>query len=357
MESELRNAISAVLIVKDGEKTLDRCLKSIAEVDEIVVLINQTTDRSAEIARQHTSRVIVVPDQAVQTRTPEGEMKFDFAMARNLALSYARQDWVLTIDADEICHPGFVGLVRKAIPKHPAVSLFEVKFILAQDGSWVSKPKVFRRKMYFWKSRIHEKLEPKSLYCRSLFLYEGPVMEHLPVSEAEKEARRAQNLELLRVSVKEEPEYIRNARQLGMELFARENYREALKWLELYIQSGVGGALDRSETLLHMGRCYSGIGVLEDALKYFDLAIAEAPYRREPLYFQGLAIVKEARTVKDMERAIELFKRCMEIPRSMKPNWFLDIENVWDDTYPKEALAFCEGQILMARKKMEGASS
>ncbi len=348
----MRNGIAAVLIVKDGEKTLDRCLKSISEVDEIVVLVNQSTDRTAEIARSHTSKVYVVPDAAVMTPTRTGELKFDFSAARNLALTWAKQDWILTIDADEIAHPGFVGAVRKAVTKQPAISLFEVKFILAADGSWVPKPKIFRRKMYFWKSRIHERLEPKSLYCRSEFL-EGPVMEHLPLTGEDKEARRAQNLELLKISVKEEPEYLRNSRQLGMELFAREQYREALQWFELYIQSGAGGPLDRCETLMHMARSYSGIGVLKDALRYFDLAIKEAPMRREPFYFKGLALLKDARTIPDVENAKTCFKDCMAIPRGAKPEFHLNVENIWDDTYPKEALEFCEVQIQEAHRKLE----
>lgn len=352
----MRNGIAAVLIVKDGEKTLDRCLKSIAEVDDIVVLVNQSTDRTAEIAESHTSKVIVVPDAAVMTPTETGEPKFHFAQARNLAMSYAKQDWILTIDADEIAHPGCIQAVRKAFFRHPGANIFDVKFIVSNEGgkdqAHLPKPKVFRRGRFEWQSRIHERLVAKHPPAKGQYL-EDAVMEHLPLEGADKEARRAQNLELLKVSVKEEPSYLRNARQLGMEYFARENYREALPWLELYVKSGAGGPLDHSETLLHMARCYSGIGVLEDALKYFDRAIETYPTRREPYYFKGVAIVKEARTVLDLEKAVAAFKACMAIPYASKPDFHLNIENVWDGTYPKEGIEFCEAQIRDANRKLE----
>lgn len=354
----MRNGIAAVIIVKDGEKTLDRCLRSIEEVDEIVVLVNQSSDRTEEIARSHTSKVYVVPDAAVMSPDSQGQLKFHFAQARNLALTYAKQDWILTIDADEIAHPGCVQEIRKAFFLHPGAIIFDVKFIVANEGgkdaAHLPKPKVFRKGRFEWQSRIHERLVAKHPPAKGQYL-EDAVMEHLPLEGAEKEARRAQNLELLQASVVEEPEYIRNARQLGMELFAREDYRAALSWLELYVKSGAGGHLDRSETLVHMARCYSGIGVLDDAKRHFDLAIAAAPERREPLYFSAIAVIKDARTIADLREAMDLLNRCMAIPESMKPDFHLNIENVWDGTYPKEALRFCEAQIAETKKKLEAA--
>ena len=352
----MRNGIAAVLIVKNEEKLLDRCLKSISEVDELVILDTGSTDKTIEIAKQHTSKVFQAPP------LKDGE-RFHFADARNLALSFAKQDWILTIDADEIAHPGCIATIRKAFFRHPGANIFDVKFIVSGEGgkdpASLPKPKVFRRGRFEWTSRVHERLVPKNPPAKGQYLEEA-VMEHLPLEGADKEARRAQNLELLKMSVQEEPTYLRNARQLGMEYFAREQYRDALQWLELYIQSGVGGPLDRSETFVHLARCHSGIGVLDEALKHFDLAIAEAPNRREPHYFKALAIIKEARTVPDLERAIEALQSCMAISKTLKPDFYLNIENCWDDTYPKEALEFCCGQIAEAKKKLEeqkGAAS
>lgn len=342
----MRNGLSAVLIVKNEEKLLARCLESIADVDEIVVLVNGSTDRSLEIAKEYTSKVFEVPEEAVMVGG-----KFHFAQARNLALTYSKQDWVLTIDADEIAHPECIKEIRKGLWNNAAAAGFTVKFVVSNEGgadrASLPKMKIFRRGRWVWENRIHEVLVPARGAKIKVIDLPDAVMEHLP--PADKEARREQNLELLKVSVKESPEYVRNSRQLGMELFSREQYREALQWLELYLASGTGGQLDRSETMIHVARCHAGIGVLADAIEYFDRAIAEAPERREPHYYKALALIKEAY----LDQAIEALEACLAIPSSMKPDFYLNVENVWDGTYPQEALDFCRSQIAEAKRKLE----
>lgn len=327
----MRNGISAVLIVKNEEAVLDRCLKSLGMVDEIVVVDTGSTDKTIEIAKDHTGNVQVAPPI----------VPFHFAQARNLALQYAHEDWIVTIDADEIAHPNCIEEIRKAFWRHGAASAFNVKFIVSSEGGLnpasMMKMKVFRRGRFAWEHRIHEILTPMRNPANvKVFDLPEAVMEHLPV--ADKTLRSQQNLELLKISVKESPEYIRNSRQLGMELFAREQYRDALPYLQLYLDSGTGGPLDRSETLLHMARCHQEIGVHLEAIRHFDLAIAEAPIRRECYYFKALATIKEGHP----DAAIPILEACLAIPEGAKPDFYLNLDRVWDGTYPKEALQFCQ---------------
>lgn len=328
----MRNGIAAVLIVKNEEKLLERCLKSLDLVDDIVILDTGSTDRTIHIAKAHTSKVYQAPPVEI----------FHFADARNQALAYVKQDWALTIDADEICHPGCIQELRKAVWNNSLADGFNVRFIVSSEGgenpASIQRMKLFRRNRWKWEYRIHEILKPVRNPVRVLDL-PSAVMEHLP--PVDKEARRQQNVDLLKLSVQESPEYIRNSRQLGMELFSREQYREAITYLQLYLASGTGGALDRSETLTHVARCYSGIGVLADALRHFDLAVAEAPSRREPLYFKAIALIKEAHP----DQAIPVLERCLSIPEAAKPDFYLNIERVWDGQYPNEALKFCRDTV------------
>lgn len=353
----MMNGISAVLIVKNEEKLLSRCLESLSLVDEIVVVDTGSTDRTIEIAKKFTSQVyscypahkkcaLVKPNQPTPAADP-----FHFAQARNLALEHVKQHWALTIDADEICHPGCIEEIRRAIRKDMFASGFTVKFIVSNEGgkdrASLPKMKVFRKRDWNWQNRIHEVLVPtkKPDKIRVVDLPEA-VMEHLPAED--KTIRREQNLELLKLSVQESPEYIRNARQLGMELFSREQYRDALQWLELYLASGTGGILDRSETMVHVARCHGGIGVLEDAIPWFDKAAAEAPMRREPHYYKALALIKEAY----LDQAVEALEACLSIPAAVKPDFYLNVENIWDGTYPREALQFCQEQISIAKARL-----
>lgn len=89
-----RAGICACLIVRNESRNLGRCLESIRDlVDEIVVVDTGSTDGTQDIARTFGARVI------------QSGWNNDFAEPRNLAHAHARQEWILSIDADEIARP------------------------------------------------------------------------------------------------------------------------------------------------------------------------------------------------------------------------------------------------------------
>lgn len=82
--------ISLVLIVKNEEKDLPRCLDSFKDiVKEIIIVDTGSTDRTVEIAKSYGARVEYF------------EWCDDFAAARNESLKYASCEWILRTDADE----------------------------------------------------------------------------------------------------------------------------------------------------------------------------------------------------------------------------------------------------------------
>ena len=82
--------LSAALIVRDEERHLEACLRSIQELaDEIVVVDTGSVDGSIALARRFGARIHGYP------------WRDDFAAARNHGLSRCRGEWILYIDADE----------------------------------------------------------------------------------------------------------------------------------------------------------------------------------------------------------------------------------------------------------------
>ena len=82
--------ISLCMIVKNEEKTLDRCLSCVAELmDEIIVVDTGSTDRTKEIAARYTDRIY------------DFAWVDDFSAARNYAFSKATGDYIYSADADE----------------------------------------------------------------------------------------------------------------------------------------------------------------------------------------------------------------------------------------------------------------
>ncbi|MFC1848596.1 glycosyltransferase [candidate division CSSED10-310 bacterium] len=83
--------ISACIITRDCEKSIESCLESINEVvDEIIILDSGSEDGTLKICQQFGARIFNTPFQG------------DFAALRNKAASYASHPWILALDADEM---------------------------------------------------------------------------------------------------------------------------------------------------------------------------------------------------------------------------------------------------------------
>ena len=79
------------MIVKNEENVLDRCLSSVSDlVDEIIVVDTGSTDSSREIAARFTEKVFDFP------------WRDDFAAARNESFSHASMDYCMWLDADDV---------------------------------------------------------------------------------------------------------------------------------------------------------------------------------------------------------------------------------------------------------------
>ncbi|HEF3298818.1 glycosyltransferase family 2 protein [Campylobacter coli] len=86
--------ISVIIIVKNAQNTLFECLNSLKEFGEIILLNNESTDDTLKIAKEF---------QKDFTHLYIYESKFiGFGALKNLALSHAKNEWILNIDADEI---------------------------------------------------------------------------------------------------------------------------------------------------------------------------------------------------------------------------------------------------------------
>lgn len=92
--------------------------------DEIVVVDSGSADRTVELARRYTSRVIHNPWPG-------------YVAQKNFALEQATGDWILCLDADERCTPELREAIRKAVPEAGPVVGFEVRRPAWYLGRWI----------------------------------------------------------------------------------------------------------------------------------------------------------------------------------------------------------------------------
>lgn len=80
--------LSVIILAKNEEQRIRACLESVKWVDEIIVVDNGSTDKTLEIVKKYTQKVLMFKDQ-------------DFAALRNKGMEQAKGEWVLYVDADE----------------------------------------------------------------------------------------------------------------------------------------------------------------------------------------------------------------------------------------------------------------
>jgi glycosyltransferase involved in cell wall biosynthesis len=85
----LKQKISVVVLTKNEEKNIAACLESVKWADEIIVIDDHSTDKTADIAKRYTGNVIM------------HSLSSNFSEQRNLGLDRASGDWILQMDADE----------------------------------------------------------------------------------------------------------------------------------------------------------------------------------------------------------------------------------------------------------------
>ncbi|QOZ82145.1 MULTISPECIES: glycosyltransferase family 2 protein [Chromobacterium] len=107
----MRARISVVLITKNAETSLEKCLDSVGFADEIVLVDSGSTDRTLAIASTYKAKVI-------------HQDWLGFGPQKQLAVEAASHDWVLCLDADEWLSPDLINEI-KAMLDNPQAKAFQ----------------------------------------------------------------------------------------------------------------------------------------------------------------------------------------------------------------------------------------
>jgi len=153
----VKSGVSAAVLTLDEARNIERCLESLSWADEIVVIDAGSADRTVEIARTFTDRVVYHP-------------WVGFLEQRKFAFSHCSCEWILVLDADEWLVPELACEIRQALASEPKASAFWINrrnwFIDRWiDHSWAPDfvLRLFRKDAAFlegWEPHIHLTLKP-----------------------------------------------------------------------------------------------------------------------------------------------------------------------------------------------------
>jgi tetratricopeptide (TPR) repeat protein len=296
------------MIVRDAGRDLARCLASVRDVvDEMVLADTGSMDDTIAIARSAGARVIQIP------------WENDFARARNRALAEVDADWVLVLDADEMLDSRATATIAPLLRASrfagyivPIRNYFRSRNTRLWDRAAVPNDgllpesreypafvahgnvRLFHRDPeIYYTGRVHESVGPRIIALGRPMRQCNLVIHHFGLAKNAEEIARKNELyrELGREKIREMPENAQAHFELGLVEFDNfHNDEEALKCLvracELNPKLAVAWQF-RALTLVRLKRPEEAMVSLEkcNSLGYATALVSET--RGDALYNLG----------------------------------------------------------------------
>lgn len=195
-ERVLGMKISLCMIAKNEEKVIGRAIDSCKDfVDEIILVDTGSEDRTVEIAKQKGAKVYFFA------------WKNDFAVAKNYALSKAKGDWIVFLDADEYFGSATGKNLKVVLSSiKPGVNAVACKMYNIDSDSGnildvMTHSRIFRNSKYIkYVNPIHEMLQDSrgEEKIRAVFIAETDlVLFHTGYSRKDQAIKAKRNLAML----------------------------------------------------------------------------------------------------------------------------------------------------------------
>jgi tetratricopeptide (TPR) repeat protein len=215
------------MIAKNEERDLATCLDSVRDLaGELILVDTGSTDRTPDIAAAYGAQVIHFDFTTV-----------DFAAARNCAISHARGDWILMLDADETLLPASAPEVAKLIAEDRNAGYFVERRNRSLTGGDPFTDFVVRlfpnRPGIRYRGRVHEIVDASILASGGKLIRSAIAIEHRFRSDPE--TRRRKNLwyiEILKQEIAADPSDDSRLDFLAAEYHQLEMYGEATEVAE-----------------------------------------------------------------------------------------------------------------------------
>lgn len=260
--------ISLCMIVKNEDKVLGRCLDSVKEVvDEIVIVDTGSTDNTKTIAGNYTDKIynFVWID--------------DFAAARNFSFSHATEDYILWLDADDVIEEKeqekFLDLKQNFDFSVDSVTM---KYNLSFDpnGNVASSLRrnrlVKREKNFHWIGAVHEYLAVN-----------GKVIDSdIAITHKREIHDLYRNLKIYEKRLKKGEVFSpRDKYYYANELKDHQLYDKAITWYQKFLNTKLGWVEDNIAACRKIADCYFQMGDLENAQRYIFISFSYDKPRAE----------------------------------------------------------------------------
>ena len=263
-------------ISKNEEKYVDKWVKSMSEADEIYVLDTGSTDDTVNMLKE---KGVIVKEKIIKP--------WRFDVARNLSLEMVPDDTDICVctDLDELFIEGWRDIIEKKYKKGYRVNYTYNWHINDKGNPDVTfyLNNIHPKNNYYWHHPVHEVLTCKEK--EKTITINDIVLNHYP----DVNKSRKNYLDLLELSVKEDPEDDRNMHYLGREYMYYGKYIECIDTLKKHLKlKSSTWNLERASSMRFIGRSYYYLNNIEEAIFWYKSAIKEAPNLRDGYVELGL---------------------------------------------------------------------
>ncbi len=246
--------ISLAMIVKDEEAVLARCLDCVKEIaDEIIIVDTGSRDQTMEIAKAYHAKLYPYA------------WKDDFAAARNYAFSFAKMEYTMWLDADDIITEENQKklLEWKHNDAHPDIVMMKYHTGFDEEGIPVftyERERLMKTACHFqWVGAIHEAITPQG----EISYVDIAICHHKEkINDPDRNLRIfEQQLHLGKaLSPREQYYYAR-------ELYYHKRYDDAIAQFDIFLTSKQGWFENCIDACRMTGACYREKGEYENALR------------------------------------------------------------------------------------------
>lgn len=248
------NTISLCMIVKNEEEVIARCLSSVEQaVDEIIVVDTGSTDRTKEIVASFSKAKLF-----------DFSWINDFSAARNFSFKQASSDYILWLDADDVLGEAdlkaLIELKNGDLGQYDYVSM---NYHLSYDQkgnptySYRRNRLVKRSKNFKWIGPVHEYLE----------VYGHGFPSSIAVSHKKNKYVPSRNIDIYLKRLEEKEEFNpRDQFYFANELKDHARYQEAIEWYEKFLDGKLGWVEDNISACYRIATCYEQLNDLDTAI-------------------------------------------------------------------------------------------
>jgi glycosyltransferase involved in cell wall biosynthesis len=158
---------SVEILTFNNEDTLEKCLRSVKNFDEIIICDGGSNDDTLQIAERYGCKII---EQDKRFKNKDGSIE-NFAGIRNQGLKVSKHDWFLFVDSDEYLSSKVAKEIRVIVdssPTAPVAYWMSRKYVISGETIECASTYPNRQMRFFHKStaigfikKIHEKIQLK----------------------------------------------------------------------------------------------------------------------------------------------------------------------------------------------------